>query len=107
MGLVHSRTFLRERQEIVDRLSKWQELVNLVAKIFGGSTSLVCQITESGIRPVVASDQESNPFPIGTTFPFEAHTFCKEVIVKQEPLYIPDAAKDPYWEESPVWTEHG
>jgi len=107
MGLAHSRTFLRERQEIVDRLSKWQDLVNLVAKIFGGSASLVCQITESGIRPVVSSDQESNPFPIGATFPFEAHTFCKEVIVKQEPLYIPNAVEDPYWEESPVWTEHG
>jgi len=55
----------------------------------------------------VSSDQESNPFPIGATFPFEAHTFCKEVIVKQEPLYIPNAAEDPYWDESPVWTEHG
>ncbi len=107
MGLVHSRTFLRERQEIVDRLAKWQELVNLVAKIFGGSASLVCQITETGIRPVVSSDQESNPFPIGATFPIEAHTFCKEVITKQEPLYVPNAAEDPYWKASPVWTEHG
>ncbi|MGB0574588.1 MAG: GAF domain-containing protein [Alphaproteobacteria bacterium] len=82
-------------------------MVNLVAKIFGGSASLVCQITETGIRPVVSSDQESNPFPIGATFPLEAHTFCKEVIVKQEPLYIPNAADDPDWKDSPVWADHG
>tara|TARA_Y100001934_G_scaffold192300_2_gene226789 strand:- start:44273 stop:45880 length:1608 start_codon:yes stop_codon:yes gene_type:complete len=107
MGIVHSRTYLRDRQEVVHRLTKWQDLVNLVAKIFDGSASLVCQLTASGFRPVVSSDQESNPFPIGVTFPKDAHTFCDEVISREAPLYIPNAPEDPQWANNLVWVEHG
>ena len=107
MIFTDTKTFLRDRPEIESRLGKWQELVNLVAKIYGGSASLVCQLTETGIRPVVSSEQDTNPFPIGATFPMEAHTFCKEVISKQESLYVANAEKDPYWSPTPVLTEHG
>jgi len=82
MIFTDTKTFLCDRSEIEGRLSKWQELVNLVANIYGGSASLVCQLTETGIRPVVSSDQDTNPFPVGATFSMEAHTFCKEVITK-------------------------
>jgi signal transduction histidine kinase/ActR/RegA family two-component response regulator len=107
MIFTDTKTFLRDRPEVESRLGKWQDLVNLVASIYGGSASLVCQLTDSGIRPVVSSAQDTNPFPVGATFPMEAHTFCKEVISKQEPLYVASAPKDPYWSPSPVWTEHG
>jgi signal transduction histidine kinase/CheY-like chemotaxis protein len=107
MIFTDTKTFLRDRPEIEVRLGKWQEMVNLVANIYGGSASLVCQLTDAGIRSVVSSEQDTNPFPVGATFPMDAHTFCKEVISKKEPLYVGNAPADPYWASSPVWAEHG
>ena len=41
MIFTDTKTFLCDRPEIEGRLGKWQELVNLVANIYGGSASLV------------------------------------------------------------------
>ena len=107
MNFMDNGTLPQDRPGIEARLGKWQKMVDLVASVYSGSASLVCQLTDTCIRPVVSSDQDTNPFPVGSTFPLEAQTFCHEVITRKQPLYVGDAAKDPYWSSSPIPTEHG
>jgi CheY-like chemotaxis protein len=107
MNIVNKHLFLRDMQEIHDRLDRWQEVVNQIAESYGGAASLICQLTDTGIRPVASSDQNSNPFPVGATFPMEAHTFCKRVISTGEQVYVSNAAEDAGWSPSPVWAEYG
>lgn len=82
-------------------------MVDQIAESYGGAASLICQLTDKGIQPVVSSDQDTNPFPAGATFPMEAQTFCKEVIATKDAVYVSNAEKDPDWSLSPVRTEFG
>lgn len=107
MNIINKHTFLRDRQETQGRLERWQGIVNQIAETYGGAASLICQLTDTGIRPVVSSEQDMNPFPAGATFPLEAHTFCKEVISRNDAVYVGNAEEDPHWSPSPVWTEFG
>lgn len=107
MNVINKHIFLRDRQDIRGRLERWQEVVDQISESYGGAASLICQLTETGIRPVVSSDQESNPFPAGTIFPLEDQTFCKEVISGKEAIYVGDAGADVNWLSSPVWAGMG
>ena len=107
MNVINKQIFLRDRRETLDRLDVWQRVVDQIAEIYGGAASLICQLTDTGIRPVVSSVQDSNPFAVGTTFPLEAHTFCDEVITTNDSLYVSNVEEDPNWSSSSAWREFG
>lgn len=107
MSVINKQIFLRDRREFLDRLDVWQRVVDQIAETYGGAASLICQLTDTGIRPVVSSVQDSNPLAVGATFPPEAHTFCDEVITRNDSLYVSNAEEDPNWSTSPGWRELG
>ena len=105
--MIDRTKFLGDSPEIQDRLSKWQEVVNIIGEVFGASAALICQSTDRGIRPVVSSEQESNPYPVGAVFPPEARSFCSHIVKTQEALYVKDAESSDYWRSSPVFDRDG
>ena len=105
--MISTTTYLGDQPEIQDRLEKWQEIVNIIGEVFGASAALICQSTEEGFRPVVSSDQDSNPYAVGAVFPWEAHTFCRHVSKIEAPLYVMNAEADDFWKASPVYQQDG
>lgn len=105
--MIDRSTFLGDSPEIQDRLGKWQEVVNIIGEVFGASAALICQSTDVGFRPVVSSEQESNPYPVGAVFPPEALTFCGHIAKTQKSLYVQDAESSDYWRSSPIIDQDG
>lgn len=82
-------------------LNKWQQTVDLLAKLFDAPAGFLVQHTQAGFQVTVSSDQSSNPYPSGTLIEPDVNIFCRKIIERKEPLYVSDAPSDPYWDTNP------
>ncbi|EAR59775.1 sensor domain-containing diguanylate cyclase [Neptuniibacter caesariensis] len=88
-------------------LDKWQKTVDVMARIFQAPAGFVVQYTPLGYQVVIASNQESNPYPAGVEISPDTNIFCKKVVQQGEALYVHNAPEEPEWDTNPEVAEDG
>ena len=87
-----------------DVLSKWQRIVDLLAKMMHVPSAVVTKLEPpqyTHYRTVVSSNSEGNPFPVDECFSMDIGTFCETVIKTRQPLLVANALEDDEWKLAP------
>ncbi|WP_455208030.1 PAS domain S-box protein [Kaarinaea lacus] len=82
-------------------LAKWQRIVDLTARIVGVPACLIKRFDQTQRQVIVASANESNPYPLGDQHNCQAGIYCEAVFDTQAPLQVVNALNDPDWQNSP------
>ncbi|HII94831.1 MAG TPA: PAS domain S-box protein [Candidatus Methanofastidiosum sp.] len=85
-------------KEIMD---KWQKIVDLMAKIVGVPAGLIMKVDPPQIEVFISSKTEKNPYHKGEKANLNTGLYCETVMQKRESLLVPDATKDPNWDNNP------
>ncbi len=84
-----------------EMLSRWQTIVDLMARIVGVPAGLIMKLDPPQIEVLVASATEGNPFKQGERADLNTGLYCEAVMAQRSPLLVPDALKDPDWDHNP------
>ncbi|MCW8335009.1 sensor domain-containing diguanylate cyclase [Vibrio paucivorans] len=83
-------------------ISKWQELVDLVAELFGSDSGTIVQLNQDEFRVLVTSGNKDNFLKQGDAWPREVQSFCKHAVETKQGLYVENALVDDVWKNAPV-----
>jgi len=81
-------------------ISKWQDIVDLLAKIMGIPAALIRKVENDYMEVFISSKSDSNPYHIG----YKEHwngLYCETVIKSQNKLKVANALKDEKWDKNP------
>ena len=91
-----------EKPEISEKIrGKWQELLDTLAKIVDVPSGLVMKLHEDSIEVLLKSNTDGNPYQVGEKAELLHGLYCENVMGRQQHLLVPDARKDPLWEDNP------
>ncbi len=97
-----TESFLLDSPNDLISLEKWQQTVNLLAKLFDAPAGFLVQFTPKlGFQVTIASEQDSNPYPAGIVIEPEVNLFCRRIVETRKELYVSDAPADPCWDTNP------
>lgn len=96
----HDKFLLNRPNELIS-LQKWQKTINLLAKLYNAPASFLVQYTHEGFQVTISSEQPSNPYPAGVIIKPETNIFCRKIVESRQPLYVPNALNDSYWDTNP------
>ena len=83
-------------------LKDWQEIINLLAEIANIPAALIMRLDKDNIEVYVTSETAGNPYTKGAHERFNnSGLYCEKVIKTQKKLIIPNALKDPEWNNNP------
>jgi diguanylate cyclase (GGDEF)-like protein len=91
--------WLLETDDLPISLEKWQQNVNLLAKLFYAPCVLVVQTNRQGSQVTASSDLNDSPYPAGCFIPREAEMLCHLVSEQKQQLYVADAHSDSHWQK--------
>lgn len=88
-------------------LTEWQDLLDTAARTLKVPAGLITRVDGAEIEIFLSSDTEGNPYKAGykTQFP-ESGFYCEWAIKHRRALLIPNALKDPEWENNEA-ARHG
>ena len=89
---------LRVPSEIV---TKWQQIVDLLAEIMHVPAALVMQVEPPNIKVFVSSESAGNPYVEGELASLNTGLYCETVMKTRQPLLVPDAVADEGWKSNP------
>ncbi len=85
-----------------DTVQKWQATVDLLAQIIDIPAALIMRLVETDIEVFVSSKSQGNPYQPGDNEHFmDSGLYCETVIKRNEKLVVPNALKDPNWDQNP------
>lgn len=85
-----------------DTLSRWQNIVDIIAELIGIPSALIMRIVESDIEVFVSSRGYSNPYHPGDREHFlGSGLYCETVINTNDKLLVPNALDDEKWQNNP------
>lgn len=85
-----------------DTLSRWQNIVDIIAELIGIPSALIMRLAESDIEVLVSSRSDSNPYHPGDHEHFlGSGLYCETVINTNNKLLIPNALDDEKWKNNP------
>ncbi len=79
----------------------WQQIVNLVAELSNIPSALIMRVHKNSIEVYKSSESAENPYKELQFEPLKGTLYCENVIDKQQALTIPNALKNPVWENNP------
>jgi c-di-GMP phosphodiesterase len=79
----------------------WQNLVNLISKIFILPSALLMKLHEKEIEVYVSSDGQLNPYKKGEKAVLGLGLYCETVVGTRKPLLVPNATRDDNWNNNP------
>lgn len=82
-------------------LEKWQKTVDLMAHIFDAPAGLIMRVLPPEIQVLIRSDTENNPYEEHEKAPLNTGLYCETVMATRDLLHVPNALKDPVWENNP------
>ncbi len=82
-------------------LNKWQQKVDLMAKLFHAPSCFVLQHNHKGFQVVIGSGQDSEPYLAGGVIPPDSSTLHSQVVDKGHELYVPNALEQSCWAAFP------
>lgn len=89
--------------EIPDSVfDKWQDIVDIMAELFGVPAALIMRIVNDDIEVYVSSNSDGNPYKHGDHERFlGSGLYCETVINTRDKLLVPNALKDEKWKNNP------
>lgn len=86
----------------VDFFKKWQELLNLVAKIMNIPSSLIMKVHSNEIEVYcMNTNRDDTPYKVGAKEKLNSGLYCEHVMSTEEKLLVPNALKDLNWNKNP------
>ena len=82
-------------------LSKWQGIVDLMAKVVGVPAGLIMRVDPPEIEVIISSATAGNPYFKGERASLNTGLYCEKVMEQRSALSVPDARKDPAWDHNP------
>ncbi|MEW6989073.1 diguanylate cyclase [Colwelliaceae bacterium 6441] len=79
----------------------WQKSIDLIAKIAKIPAALVMRVHDDEMEVFRTSKSEENPYEQGELAALGDGLYCETVIDKRSRLLVPNALKDPLWENNP------
>ncbi|NRF64458.1 sensor domain-containing diguanylate cyclase [Vibrio coralliilyticus] len=90
--------------QLID-LSKWQEMVNLLADLFGAATGAIVQLRNDEFNVVVSSQNPDHYLEAQMNWPWNMKSFCRHMVETRQDLYVPSAATHEVWSAVPPVAE--
>jgi len=84
----------------VDIMEKWQRMVNIMSKLLRVPTAFIMKVNASHIQIFTTNVADTNPYHAGQNFELDG-LYCEEVMKSDNLLLVPDASKDPEWDNNP------
>jgi two-component sensor histidine kinase len=85
-----------------DYIKKWQDILNLTAKLARIPAALIMRVVDEDIEVLLASDNPDNPYKVGSKEVLEnSGLYCETTIKSNAQLLVPNALLDPTWENNP------
>ena len=81
-------------------ISKWQNIVDLLAKIIGIPAALIMKVENDYMEVFISSKSENNPYHVGHKEHLNG-LYCETVIKSQNRLKVINALKDEKWDKNP------
>ncbi len=82
-------------------VTKWQEIVDLLAEIIRVPAALVMKVEPPNIKVLVSSKSPGNPYEQGELASLNTGLYCETVMKTRQPLFVPDALADEKWNSNP------
>jgi hypothetical protein len=84
-----------------DVLEGWQNMLNVAAELVAVPAGLITRVDGPEIEVFLSSLSQGNPYPAGmkTHYP-DSGFYCEWVLKNKKPMIIPDARKDPMWQDN-------
>lgn len=79
----------------------WQNIVDLLANITHVPAALIMRVHTSSIEVFSASQSQGNPYKEGDSEDLGHGLYCETVMQTKRLLVVPEATKDPVWENNP------
>ncbi|MEC7939760.1 MAG: EAL domain-containing protein [Pseudomonadota bacterium] len=79
----------------------WQNIVDLLAQITQVPAALIMRVHSNYIEVFSTSHSENNPYNKGDSEKLGNGLYCETVMESQRRLLLPNALKDPSWENNP------
>ncbi len=83
-----------------DILAKWQNIVNILARVLQVPTAVITRIDPPLIEVCRASLTEGNPYKNGEKVELARH-YCESVILHRKRLMVNHSPSDPEWSSAP------
>lgn len=84
-----------------EMLESWQTIVNLLAEIISVPAALVMRIHDKDIEVFSANNNAQHPYHAGDKEALNQGLYCETVVKNMTMLQVPNASKDPEWENNP------
>lgn len=84
----------------VDIMEKWQRMVNIMSKLLRVPAGFIMKVKAPNIQIFTANVADTNPYNAGQNFELTG-LYCEEVMKSDNLLCVPDALKDPEWDNNP------
>lgn len=82
-----------------ETIRKWQEIVDLLAKIMRVPCAMVRRVDPPNIKVLVSSTSKGNPYePVA---PLNTGLYCETVVKTRQLMLVQDARQDERWRSSP------
>lgn len=82
-------------------ISKWQNIINLVAEILDVPAGLIMKITGDSMKVYLKSGNDGNPYTEGGEEKLGKGLYCETVIGTDSELLVPDALVEEAWKDNP------
>ena len=79
---------------------KWQRMVNIMSNLLRVHTGFIMKVNSPHIEIFTTNVADTNPYHAGQNFELDG-LYCEEVMKSDNLLCIPDALKDPEWDDNP------
>ncbi len=84
-----------------DVLRKWQEVLDILARIVQIPAALIMRAEPPSIKVCVSSHSAGNPYEEDEMAPLGSGLYCETVMATRAHLIVPDALADPHWRDNP------
>lgn len=82
-------------------LKKWQQIVDLAAKIIGVPSGLITRLSEQDLEVFLTNEDEQNIFNKDDKLELGAGWYCESVAAQRTELVLPNALKVDKWKDNP------
>lgn len=84
-----------------DLSEKWQQVLDLLAKIVDIPAALIMQKQAPRIKVFLSSHSQGNPYEEDELADLDTGLYCETVMSSRRELLVPNALKDPDWDHNP------
>lgn len=82
-------------------LTRWQRLVDIMGKVTDTPAALITRVHSKNIEMLVTNQTPVNPYTANELSPRFCGLYCDEVVDKQQPLLVNNAANEEQWRNNP------